>query len=596
MKKSIIKIVPMLVAGCLALSCDFLDPLPDGALTDENMDLYPEVLRGFVDKIYNDYRPTSFYSTYYMGLSAITDEAVYSSETIAKRLFSEGLGQMNSNPFDDFWTNNYSAINYANMFLKDGKGFSTQYMLNAKADLALRRSLQGSAYGLRAHMLFGLLRLYAGEGTDGQMHGVPIRTEPSESTKIDFSEIKRASIDECCEQILKDCDSAYVYLKDANRDFPDDPSQVIIVTGSARYTTLDRVSIDALRALTYLYWASPSWNPGVSQTDAKIVDRYSKAAEYASTVMKFKLEKEGAMTGGFNPTNKVDWTDPNSPEIIYCSRFASTTTDFEKALYPLGFGGTASIVPTQALVDRFPAANGYPITDSRSGYDPAKPYENRDPRFYSTIHYNGSNVIRNTDATDVMYTFNTQADGEDAPGLTNTSTTGYYIKKFLYNGWNPFDATIQSAPRPLMLFRWTEMCLTLAEAASRVTTPTDESTFGYSAKQALQWLRSRTTYYDVDGLGKTGDPYLDMFYDLVKNEWRIETCFEGQEFYNSRRWATSVDEINVPIERVVISGDGSYSYEKVTTLNYPSLWIPLPYLNIRRCPNLVQNKGYESWR
>lgn len=606
--KTIFKsIITAAMASVMLASCSFLDPLPNGAYTDENFDQYPELLRGFVDKIYNDYRPVTFYHKYYIGLSAISDEAVYTSETEGKRVFSEGNGVMTSDPFEDIWNNNYAAINYANMFLKDDKGLNTQYMLNQEADIALRRSLQGDAYGMRAWMLMGLMKFYAGEGVDGKMYGVPIRTEPTEYTEMDYKEIVRNSIDECCEQILKDCDSAYIYLKDNNRDYPTDPSQVIIVTGSARYTTLDKVAIDALRAQTYLYWASPSWNPGVSQDDPVIKDRYTKAATYAARVIKHKLERESTFIGGFDPAKKVEWTNPNSQEIVWCSRTTAGTTTWETSLYPVGFGGSAIIAPTQQLVDRFPAANGYPITDPRSSYNPDKPYENRDPRFYSTINYDGAKVIRNTDPTDVMYTFNSRTGGPDAPGLQGTSATGYYIRKFLFTGWNPYDANIQQAPRPLMHYRWTEMCLIFAEAASKVVSPADASTFGYSAKQALAWLRSRPTSYDDPGVGSVTDPYLDecasaggnAFYELVKNEWRIEMCFEGQEFYNSRRWATDVSEINVPVRRVVISGDGtdnSYSYETVTTLNYPSLWMPLPYLNVRRCPNLVQNKGYESWK
>ena len=585
-------------------SCSYLDPLSNGAYTDENFDNYPELLRGYIDKIYNDYRPKSFYTVNYTGLSAMSEECLYASETNIRRLFIEGNCSMTDSPFENLWDNNYTAINYANRFLKDNKGYETQYMLNHQADQALRSSLQGDAYGLRAWLLFGLLKTYAGEGTDGTMLGVPVRTEATDFETIDYSEIYRPTIDECIAQILDDCDSAYVYLHESNRDYPDDESQEIIVTGSARYTTLDKVTIDALRAQVYLFWASPAWNPGVSQTDPVIVERYRKSAEYSASVMKFKLERESTLTGGFDPAKKVDWANPNSQEIIWSSHPSSAATNWETALYPVGFGGSADIVPAQALVDRFADANGYPITDPRSIYDPSKPYENRDPRFYSVIHYNGSQVVRNTDASDIMYTFEIAEGGKDAPGQTGTSITGYYIKKFLYNGWNPYDSEIQKATRPLMFFRWSEMCLMFAEAASRVTSPTDETTFGYSAKQALNYLRSRTTTYDMPGLGATSDPYLDecaaeggsKFLDLVKNEWYVETCFEGKSFYNCRRWAASVDEINVPIEKVVISADGTYKYENVTTINYPSLWVPLPYLDVRRCPNLLQNKGWESWK
>lgn len=604
--KTIVKTIATTAFAMMLGACSFLEPLPNGAYTDENFELYPELLRGFVDKVYRDYFPTNYNTAYYLGVSSISDEAVYSDPKTAKRRYSEGSGDMIYNPFADLWSDSYSSINYLNRFLKDGIGYNTQYMLNQEADKALRKCLQGDAFGLRAWKHFLLLKTFAGEGTDGKMYGVPLMMNPTEYETIDYSSITRASIDECCEAILADCDSANVYLPLSNRDYPYDPPQTIIVTGSARYQRLDQVAVKALKAMLYLYWASPAWNPNLSQDDPVIKERYTNAAKYAAEVMRFKLETESQLAGGFNPDNKIEYNNPNSPEIIWCSKIASEGTGTEKDLYPIGFGGTATIVPTQEAVDRFPAANGYPITDPRSGYNPQKPYENRDPRFYSYINYDGAQVVRNTDPTDIMYTFNTRTGGPDAPGLVETSTTGYYIKKFLYTGWNPFDADIQTAYHPLMLFRWTEMCLILAEAASKVTSPTDESTFGYSAKQALAWLRSRPTTEGVAGLGKNADSYLDecagdpaKFEALVKNEWRVETCFEGHEFFNSRRWATDVSQINVPLTRVVITGEGDapqYSHETVTTLNYPSLWQPIPYLEVRRCPNLVQNKGYESWK
>ena len=105
-----------------------------------------------------------------------------------------------------------------------------------------------------------------------------------------------------------------------------------------------------------------------------------------------------------------------------------------------------------------------------------------------------------------------------------------------------------------------------------------------------------------------GDPYLDdvalnggaaEFNELLKNEWRLETCFEGHRFHNVRRWATSVDEINVDIHRmkVVRSLDGKLSYEKVKieSRKYPSLWLPFPYMEVRRSPLMVQNEGWENW-
>lgn len=77
---------------------------------------------------------------------------------------------------------------------------------------------------------------------------------------------------------------------------------------------------------------------------------------------------------------------------------------------------------------------------------------------------------------------------------------------------------------------WTKMCLIFAEAANKYVGPTDEGTYGYSARQAIAWLRNRPTNDDEPGLGTFGDPYLDecaaeatTFEGLVKmnGAWKL---------------------------------------------------------------------------
>ncbi|MBR0299610.1 MAG: RagB/SusD family nutrient uptake outer membrane protein, partial [Bacteroidales bacterium] len=237
--------------------------------------------------------------------------------------------------------------------------------------------------------------------------------------------------------------------------------------------------------------------------------------------------------------------------------------------------------------------------------DSDSPFSARDPRLYATVYYNGSKVIRN--GSDVRYTFECATGGKDAPGGNATSPTSFYIKKFLYNAWDPYDTSISTGYHFVMRIRFTEIALIFAEAASRVTSPYDASRFGYSARQVLGWLRSRPTEDGVPGVGAIADPYLDecaadadKFYELVKNEWRIETCFEGLSYYNVRRWAASVDEINVPIYGTVITdnGAGYFSYSDVVLRSnyYPSLWTPVPYSELRKAPSLVQNEGWRNWK
>lgn len=599
MKRKIYLLVLSVTAGFMS-ACTFLDPLPNGSYNDENFELYPELLRGFVDVVYNELLPETYLDNYYIPMSCATDDAIYSSPTAAWRIFSSGSAKMLSNPFDTKWRDNYRAINYLNMFLENDRGYNTRYMVAEDSDLALRNCLQGSAYGLRAWMYFDLLRVFGGKAENGELLGVPILTEPTTDPKTaDASTIERATFDECAEQILKDCDSAYKYLPRNNRDYPGDPQQSIQITGSARYKSLDQIAIDGLRAMVYIFWASPAYNP---END---MSRYDKAARYAAAVIKHKLEVESTLTGGFDPTRGFSWHNVNSPEIIWPSEMRQSS-NLETSFYPQQFGGSALVAPTQDLVDAFPMANGYPINDKRSNYDPTHPYEGRDPRFYATIFYNGAQVRRLNNASEVMYTFECANGGKDAPGSNEVSATGYYIKKFIYRNWNTNDTTKELGYRCIHFMNWTKMCLIFAEAANKYVGPTDEGTYGYSARQAIAWLRNRPTNDDEPGLGTFGDPYLDecaaeatTFEGLVKNEWRVETCFEGDRYYNLRRWATDVSEINKPIHMAKISNQSgliSYEYPVVETLKYPSLWAPIPYTEIRKCPKLLQNQGWETWK
>ena len=598
MKRKIYLLVLSVTAGFMS-ACTFLDPLPNGSYNDENFELYPELLRGFVDVVYNELLPETYLDNYYIPMSCATDDAIYSSPTAAWRIFSSGSAKMLSNPFDTKWRDNYRAINYLNMFLENDRGYNTRYMVAEDSDLALRNCLQGSAYGLRAWMYFDLLRVFGGKAENGELLGVPILTEPTDPKTADASTIERATFDECAEQILKDCDSAYKYLPRNNRDYPGDPQQSIQITGSARYKSLDQIAIDGLRAMVYIFWASPASNP---END---MSRYDKAARYAAAVIKHKLEVESTLTGGFDPTRGFSWHNVNSPEIIWPSEMRQSS-NLETSFYPQQFGGSALVAPTQDLVDAFPMANGYPINDKRSNYDPTHPYEGRDPRFYATIFYNGAQVRRLNNASEVMYTFECANGGKDAPGSNEVSATGYYIKKFIYRNWNTNDTTKELGYRCIHFMNWTKMCLIFAEAANKYVGPTDEGTYGYSARQAIAWLRNRPTNDDEPGLGTFGDPYLDecaaeatTFEGLVKNEWRVETCFEGDRYYNLRRWATDVSEINKPIHMAKISNQSgliSYEYPVVETLKYPSLWAPIPYTEIRKCPKLLQNQGWETWK
>lgn len=597
MKKYILLILSLgFVFGCN----DFLAPLPNGSYNEDNYEDYPDLIRGYVEKAY-DLLPASYVSTDYIAGDGLADNMTWRSRTNANYRFATGSSLMSNYSHSSIYTRDYKGIYYCNLFLKDDIGKTTKYMLDEKLNAKLQNVLQGDAYALRAWYLYDLLKFFGGRSTDGQMMGVPIFTEPIDPNNADLSDVARPTYEQCVDQIIKDIDSALVYLPAANRDFLKD-QELVPITGAVRYRRFDGAGMLALKASVLLTWASPAFNPYDD------VSRWDAAAKAAKAAIDHKLLLEGASSvpGGFDPKASFMWKDPNSSEA-YCVSQIKNNSTFETNFYPQGFGGSSDYVPTQELVDAFGMANGYPIDHPKSGYDAANPFKNRDPRFYATIFYDGSQVVRNTNASDVMYVFDTAEGGKDAPGLVNTSPTGYYIKKFVYLGWNKSDNTVSTAQSCVMYWRWTQMLITFAEAANQVVGPLDNSTYGMSAKEAVEMIRNRPLEDGTLGVGINGDPYLEeqavagaqAFEKLIRSEWRVETCFEGFRFHNVRRWARSVDEINKDLHAIKVVREGirtTYEVVPLESRRYPSLWLPIPYMEIRKSPLMVQNEGWESWK
>ena len=593
-------IISFLVLGLLCSCKGFLEPFPNGSYNETNYEDYPKLIRGYVETAYA-LLPITYMTTEYIGGDGMADNMTWRDRNNSQYKLATGASLMSSYSYSGIYTRDYRAIYFCNLFLKDNIGMNTRYMLDEEANAKLQRCLQGDAYALRAWYLYDLLKLFGGRSTDGQMMGVPIYTEPRNPDEADLSDVYRATYQECVDQILEDIDSAMVYLPLANRDFLKD-KEMIPVTGAVRYRRFDQAGMLAMKASLLLTWASPAFNP------YNDVARWDAAAKAAKVAIDHKLNVEGvsSVKGGFDPTKAFLWKDPNTSEA-YCISQITNNSSYENNFYPQGFNGTGAYGATQELVDAFGMANGYPIEHPQSGYDPAQPFKNRDPRFYATIFYDGSQVVRNTNASDVMYVFDIAEGGKDAPGLVNTSPTGYYIKKHVYLGWNKMDHTVSTAQACIMYWRWTQMLLSFAEAANQVVGPLDSSTYGMSAKEAVEMIRNRPLEDGTLGVGVNGDPYLEQmavagaeeFDKMIKREWRVETCFEGLRFFNQRRWAKDVSEINKDIHRIKITRkDGRTTYEKevLESRTYPSLWLPIPYMEIRKCPLMVQNEGWESWK
>lgn len=596
----------LLLSLAFSLSgCNFLEAPPDGTYNEENLAEYPKLVRGFIDVAYGSMSKYHVDFQYSKG-DCCTDNGVLRDESEYMRKMSHGQMEYAESYADLYmlWNNAYGGIYNANRFLKDNLGLRTRFFEDRYSDEVYKRTLQGDAYACRAWFHFMVLKMFGGVAENGQILGVPVMTEPVEGKDLDTYEVERATFDETCIQIIKDCDSALVYLPLANKDFLRETNETTVCTGAIRYRKFDRVSVTALKAFVYLLWASPSFCPD----RAKAIDLYDKAAQCAYAVFQHKMTKEyyKNVEGGYDPYGSFNWTDSESPEILLNSAGLHLSV-YERYVYPSGFEGDCTYSVSQELVDAYPDKYGYPIDHPRSCYDPAHPYDNRDPRFYSDIFYDGSQIIRGTTGKP-MYTFEIADNGKDAIGQAgHTSPTGYYIKKFTYNNYNPHDPDVEDGFKCVWYLRTSQMLAIFAEAANQVAGPEDSSRYGMSAKEALAILRKKSTPDGMAGLGVNGDPYLDecaaagkdAFDALVRNEWRIGFCFEGQRQVDLHRWG-DMEHLNSPIHGVKITtgedGTKTYEYPQVDYRNYPSLWYPIFYKEMRKSSKMLQNQGWEFYK
>lgn len=580
-------------------SCSgFMDPDPNGGYTTEDIWEYPSMVQGLIVQCY-DYMSGNYDNAEGALLDGATDNGVITNTSNTINRFATGALQTSSDPFLTFWTRDYNGLYLANLFLKDRKGYNTRYMVDEYKNNLVKTRLQGEAFALRAWFHWDLLQKFGGRSSSGELLGIPLLLDPVKLE--DAGNMSRNSYDDCVRQILRDCDSAYYYLPIAHRDFLVKNETDKAHSGSRYWGRMDGITMIALKANVYLTWASPRFNPG------NLTERWDSAAVNAKRVMDFKLTVDN-VKNGFTIKAGVNWFNPNFPGIVFSSRYTNSSDVMERMFYPGGFQGNGNMGATQDLVDAFPMKNGYPKEHPLGAalYDPQDPYTNRDPRFYSMIFYNNEPLKKNETGA-VMYTFETWENGKDAPGPIDNSRTGYYIKKFVFTGLNWSDNSPNKQPHSRFFIRWAHMCLAFAEAANHVVGPTDAARYGLSAKEAISYLRSRDTYNGNAGF--TSDPYLDEiaaegqgpFGEFVKNERRIETCFEGMRFFDLRRWTTSLDELNKPVHKATITrnDDGSFRYDLTQVVEsrvFYSAFLPIPYQEMLRVDNLEQNEGWDSWK
>jgi len=540
-----------------------------------------------------------------------TDDAVTNVTSSAYLNMATGTWASDNNPMSQ-WDACKDGIQYVNLFLSKVERVKWAPSAASKQQMFVDR-LKGEAFGLRALFYYYLLMAHGGYADDGQLYGVPLLLTPEDGSS-DFNQ-PRATFADCMKQIFADCDSAMALLPASYDDISNNNeipakyralgaeySGFNLVFGTKARNLMSATIAEAIKAQAALLAASPAFRDQSGVTSAE-----------AATLCANVLKRIGGMDG-FDPTGnvwyknkaKLDPAAAEMPEILW-REDRHKNADQERENYPPTLYGQGRTNPSQNLVDAFPMRSGRPITDANSGYDPQNPYANRDPRLSDDVIYNGMTFRKTTIITGTYPNENNETD-DNLNSIGTSTRTGYYLQKLLRDDVSPLSSSLIEQQHIYPRIRYTEMFLAYAEAANDAWGPkVDQAGAGFTAYDVIKAIRKRAGL-GTDEYGRElpeGDSYLEecagdqtKMTNLIRNERRLELCFENKRFWDLRRWMLPLNETvkGVKIDRNEETGVLTYNYMDVEERRYDSSyqWYgPIPKAELLKWSNLKQNKGWQ---
>lgn len=539
--------------------------LPDNKvdldLTDKNVSQAYANLRDQGMALY-DYLPAGYNRIDGAMLAAATDEADHAPIGSDIEKFQLGTWNAVTNP-DNNWGDCYRAIRLSALFLQNSENYeeiilrdtSTASKLNNyKTQCADLKALRAEARVLNAYMYFELLKRFGGVPLTDKLYS--LESHP---------DLERSTYDQVVKHIVGEIDEVL-----DNDELRDD----WYAYDQKLYGRFTQGAALALKSRILLYWASPQNNPTDDQ------ERWEEAAQAAHDLIELtKYSLEGNYGNLFSGT-----TSHQSKEVILAYMTGANNTP-ETDNYPISTnGGKTGTCPSANLVDAYENADGTPF-DWNSLAPGADPYADRDPRLQYSIVVNNSQWNGRT-----MQCYD---GGTDGSGVTQATTTGYYLKKFLTDGLDLEKN--QTSVHSWILFRYAEILLNYAEAMNEAYGP-DADPFGdgKTARWAVNEVRGRVGMPPVAASDET------EMRGRIKHERRIELAFEDHRFWDVRRWgkADAESALKAPIMGVSITKTQTgFTYAAKTvgsrTFQEKMMLYPIPQSEILRSAGKIkQNPGW----
>lgn len=566
--KTIMKIRNIFMAALLGAtlhSCEFLDVVPDDTSTLDDAFKTETNAGNYIYGCYSvmpaflDFRNNEAWST--------TPEIIGSPHWTTDWFYYLIVQRSNYSPAyggSALWRNMYGGIRNCWIFLDNidktvpVKWSQDEFEKNKKQWI-------GEAYFLIGYYHFSLMQAY----------GPVVISDKLLESDAPAQEMMQARrpIDECVERIAGFFDKAMEYLPDSYND-----------SNLGRGTT---IIAQALKARLYLYAASPLYNGNTDYADFKnkaeyggeqlvpttydaekwkrALDQYEIAIN-AAVAKGFKLYEYTGNTAGLSDFDKAiansrykiaaGW---DSPELIWPYTGTKETMGYGNGFsrHAILHGITNETAPIGGLGTTLWTARLYLTKNGREidkdpNYDYANSMKvdddevlrlnkNREPRFYADLGYDrGPYEISNANGLDtitIKMRFQGKKGGEYHPeelhGARDNASDqlygGYAIKKMINPRTTIQDGNNNVAAYPFPIIRLAELYLGYAEAYVNYYRKLD----GNGAKY-FNLVRKRA------GLGTIAETHPNAtpeeLIEAVRREKTVEFMFEGQMFWDYRRW------------------------------------------------------------
>jgi starch-binding outer membrane protein, SusD/RagB family len=616
--------IVLVVIGC---NKDFLNTKPLDRISSDATWSDGALSQAFIFNVYTYLGYAGFEE---QGLSAYTDEAMFTHAGRNINTFTEGTetpGNLAWSSPTYEWNNMYLAIRQANIAID-------QLPKATFTDQPLKDKLLGEALFLRAYYYQQLLRFYG---------GVPLISKPY-GLDEDYS-VPRSSYEECVKFIVADLDKAADLLKGksledgrtnrlaalalkarvltyAASDLHDATKARARVAALGSYQTIDLVAYASGSQATR--WEAARVASKAALDEAMAAGKGYKLAlgapvSAAEGRANYNAIAMGGKSGAADPAgaNDLIWMRTHTALFTQESNWPLGGIHYGINNGPNGYNNWAGNTPVQNLVDDYEMMDGSKF-DWNNAAHKAAPYENRDPRFYASIMYDGSNwkprppAVAGIDPANQIQTgFYDDGKGGTVNGVDtresavenwNGTRTGYYTRKFIDNDPALRDNQSSAQVIPFPFLRQTENVLNYVEACLNT---------GQEA-EARTWLNRIRARAGMPPTTESGAALLARY----QNERRIELHYEDHRYHDARRWLIAPTTVGRGIKSINVratlrsgatanvpyrfdKAKYNYSYTSVdNTQNETRKWNdkmyyrPISRGEINRNTKLVQNPGY----